>query len=261
LLTNFITNTGWYGLGAAKQFRCLNPDSSLVVFEQEASIGGTWGDKRIYPGLKSNNLLGTYEYPDFPMNPKTFGVVKNKYIPGSVLNTYLKAYAAKFGITELIRFNTKVTVAEHMDTAEGGWKLTVFDSKTKAEATLFTRRLIIATGQTSDAFLPHYDGQETFGGKVFHNKDFLKNADTIEKGKTVTILGGSKSSWDAVYAYATAGVEVNWVIRCESFSVPPLFIVESDKWNDQHRAMALVGCRHRMSHHSKDGLKNLPVST
>lgn len=228
-----VIGTGWYGLGAAKQYHCLNPDSSLVVFERESSIGGTWADHRIYPGLKSNNLLGTYEYPDFPMATKVFGVEKNNYVPGSVLNTYLKAYAAKFGITELVRFNSKVKVAEHVDTAEGGWKLTVFNSKTNTENSLYTRHLIVATGQTSDAFLPHFEGQETFGGPVFHTKDFLKHADTIQKDNSVTILGGSKSSWDAVYAYASAGVKVNWVIRSSGHGpcwMSPSYVTPLKRW-------------------------------
>jgi cation diffusion facilitator CzcD-associated flavoprotein CzcO len=235
LLADHLPHPGWYGLGAAKQFHCLNPGRSLVVLEQDASIGGTWSDHRIYPGLKSNNLLGTYEYPDFPMNSKTFGVEKNQYIPGGVLNAYLKAYAAKFGITDLIRFNSKATVAEHLET-EGGWKLTIHNSKTSSESSLYARHLIVATGLTSAAFLPHFDGQETFGGKVFHGKDLLKNAETIEKGKTITVLGGSKSSWDAVYAYASAGAKVNWIIRSSGHGpcwMSPSYVTPLKRWIEE----------------------------
>ncbi|KAI9151458.1 FAD-dependent monooxygenase DEP4 [Paramyrothecium foliicola] len=212
-----VIGTGWYGLAAAKQFRCLNPYSSLVIFEREASIGGTWADHRIYPGVKSNNLLSGYEYPDYPMEEEKFGVKPNQHIPGSVLNAYLKSYAAHFGIAELVRFNSDVAVAEHMDTEEGGWELTVVDAKSQQQSRVFARRLIIATGQTSEAFLPHFAGQETFGGKIFHGKDFLKNRDTIKEGSSVTVFGGTKLAWDAVYAYATAGVKVVWVIRYTRF--------------------------------------------
>ncbi|KAL6405905.1 hypothetical protein AUP68_10789 [Ilyonectria robusta] len=148
---------GWYGLAAAKQYHCTCPEDSLVVFESEATLGGTWADHRLYPGLKSNNLLGTYEYPDFPMDSATFNIKPGEHIPGGVINAYLKAYAAKFGINDLIRVKTKVFVAEHQDTAEGGWVLTVAGSK-KEENKVCARRLIIATGLTSDAFLPHFEG-------------------------------------------------------------------------------------------------------
>jgi hypothetical protein len=107
--------TGWYGLAAAKQYHCTQPGRRLAVLDSESSLGGTWADHRLYPGLKSNNLLGTYEFPDFPMDTETFGVKTNEHIPAPVINRYLKAYAAKFGITEFVRLQTKVSVAEHQD--------------------------------------------------------------------------------------------------------------------------------------------------
>lgn len=206
---------GWYGLGAAKQYHCTQPTRSLAILEAEDSLGGTWSDHRLYPGLKSNNLLGTYEYPDFPMDTETFGVKTDEHIPGPVINKYLKAYAARFGIAELIRSQTKVLVAEHQegpDHADGGWVLTV-STVGQQETKLYARHLVLATGRTSDPFLPHFAGQETFGGKIFHGRDFARNSDTVKTAKAVTIFGASKSGWDAVYAYASAGVKVNWIIR------------------------------------------------
>lgn len=166
----------------------------------------------MYPGLKSNNLLGTYEYPDFPMDTETFGVKKNEHIPGTVVNTYLKAYASKFGIDSKIRFRTNVVVAEHQENGEGGWILTVAGPE-ETEYQIYARRLILATGRTSNPFLPHFAGQETFGGRLFHSKHFRENRDTLQTAKSVAIFGGYKSAWDAVHAYATAGVKVNWIIR------------------------------------------------
>lgn len=211
-----MLGTGWYGLAAAKQYRFTQPDSSLAVFESEASLGGTWADHRLYPGLKSNNLLGTYEYPDFPMDTETFGVQQNEHIPGPVINKYLNAYADAFGIRDSIRLQTKVLVAEHQDSAEGGWLLTILGSH-QQESKVYARRLILATGRTSDPFMPHFKGQEVFGGKVFHSKHFMKNRETLRTAEAVTVFGASKTAWDAVYAYATAGVKVDWIIRRRSW--------------------------------------------
>lgn len=74
-------------------------------------------------------------------------------------------------------------------------------------------KIVVATGLSSQEFLPKFDGEETFGSPIFHSKHFPKYADTLDTAKSVTILGGSKSAWDAVYAYASKGVQVNWVIR------------------------------------------------
>ncbi|PHH61339.1 hypothetical protein CDD81_473 [Ophiocordyceps australis] len=207
-----VIGAGWYGLGAAKQYHCIRPDDALVILESQSSLGGTWADDRLYPGLKSNNLLGTYEYPDFPMDPATFGVARGQHIPGTVINSYLKAYAAKFGIDGLVRLETRVLAAEHREQG-GGWILTVAQPNGAGDARILTRRLVVATGLTSEPFVPQFVGQESFGGRIFHGKQFQENRDTLETAKSVVVLGGSKFAWDAVYAYATAGVEVNWIIR------------------------------------------------
>jgi cation diffusion facilitator CzcD-associated flavoprotein CzcO len=205
---------GWYGLAAAGQFHATQPDRSLAIYDGQSSLGGTWADERLYPGLKSNNLLGTYEYPGFPMSSERFDVKTGQHITGQAINTYLKAYAKENGISDSIHLNTKVVSAEHQETKDGGWILTLATPGPGAEKKVFAKQLILATGLTSEAFLPHFDGQEVFGGRIFHGKHFQQNSDTLKTAKAVTVFGATKFAWDAAYAYATAGVKVNWVIRC-----------------------------------------------
>ncbi|KAI0454134.1 hypothetical protein F5B21DRAFT_258075 [Xylaria acuta] len=210
-----VIGAGWYGLAAASQFRCTQPGKSLVILDAQPSIGGTWAEERLYPTLKSNNMLGTYEYPGFPMSSDKFDVKAGEHMKGTALNSYLKAYAEYTGIAGLVRFNHKVLSAEHRDTHDGGWVLTI-TAPGKGEKKALARHLILATGMTSQTFLPHFDGQEDFedaGGRIFHAKHFNENSDTLKTAQAVTIFGATKSGWDAVYAYATAGVKVNWVIR------------------------------------------------
>lgn len=192
----------------------------MAVLDYAPSIGGVWAKHRLYPGLKSNNLVGTYEYPDFPMDTPTFGVKPDEHIPGHVIHAYHEAYAKHFGFFDLCRCKTKVLSAEHKP--DGGWILTVSrdygDVAPGEEAPmsrLSTRRLIIASGLTSEPFMPHIEGQESFGAPLFHSKEFLQNADTVDPAKTkrVTILGGTKFAWDAAYAYGTKGIQVDWIIR------------------------------------------------
>jgi cation diffusion facilitator CzcD-associated flavoprotein CzcO len=246
-VTRLTHGKGWYGLGAAKQYHFTHPDESLVVFDGQSTLGGTWAAERLYPLLKSNNLHGTYEYPDFPMDTTRFNVKTDAHIPGEVIHDYLQAYAAEFGIAERIRLRTKVLSAEHQDTTEGGWVLTTTssDADDKQEPKrVRARRLIIATGLTSEAFLPRFDGQETFGGRVFHGKHFQQNRDTLDTAKSAVVFGGTKFAWDAAYAYATAGVQTHMVIRCESRAVMEAMYVVADR-STQHPAMGRVGYRLR----------------
>ncbi|KAJ8121622.1 hypothetical protein O1611_g10054 [Lasiodiplodia mahajangana] len=221
-----VIGAGWYGLAAAGQFHATQPDRSLAVYDGQSSLGGTWADERLYPGLKSNNLLGTYEYPGFPMSPERFDVKVGQHMSGQAINTYLKAYAKESGVSDLIHLNTKVVSAEHQETKDGGWVLTLDAPGPGATKKVFAKQLILATGLTSEPFLPHFEGQEVFGGRIFHGKDFQQNSDTLKTAKAVTVFGATKFAWDAAYAYATSGVKVNWVIRSSGhgpcWMAPPL---------------------------------------
>lgn len=203
---------GWSGLANAKTYHQFHPGQSIVVIDQNASLGGTWATERLYPGLKTNNLVGPLQYPDFPLVPEEFGIERGQHIPGQVVHDYLSQYAEKFGIADKIRYGVKAISAEHHD--NGGWTLTVESGGQKTRIT--TARLVVATGLTSQAFLPKFEGEQDFGAPIFHNKDFLQNRDTLNTAKSVTVFGGAKSAWDAVYAYASKGIEVNWVIRGQS---------------------------------------------
>ncbi|KAK6850474.1 hypothetical protein PG987_000108 [Apiospora arundinis] len=207
-----VIGAGLSGLAAAKNFHQLNPEKSLVILEAASSLGGTWAKDRLYPGLKSNNMLGTYEYPDFPMDSKIFNVNLGEHIPGNVLHEYLTQYAERFDVLQAIRYGHRVSTVEHRGGPEGGWTLTTQDTANTA-ARFIAKKLVVATGLTSQPFMPDYKGQEGFGVPLFHSRDFLKNSATIDTAKSVTVFGGTKSSWDAVYAYAIKGVHVDWVIR------------------------------------------------
>jgi cation diffusion facilitator CzcD-associated flavoprotein CzcO len=235
-----------------------------VILEASQSLGGVWAKHRLYPGLKSNNMLGTYEYPDFPMDTETFGVKPGEHIPGTVLHEYLTKYAEKFDILNKIRYNVKVTVAEHQDGPEGGWVLTLQDTAADSpsgEQNIFARKLVVATGLTSEAFLPEFAGQQSFGKPIFHGKDFLQHADTLDSAKTVTVFGGTKSAWDAVYAYATKGIKVNWVIRGMSYTALIAYLSSGLKrlTQSQQLVTAQYGWRRHTLHRSRNGWRNSSV--
>lgn len=206
-------------MGAAKQYHALHPDKSLAIYEARPCLGGTWSEERVYPTLKTNNMLGTFEYPDFPFNPEAFKLQPGKdHIPGEAVNAYFEAYAKAFGIDKYLHFNTKVTVAQHQsETNNGGWVLTLEEagSNNCTPRNVFARRLIVATGMTSEPILSSFKGQATYGGRIFHPRDFADNFDTTKTAKCATVYGTGKFSWDAAYSYATAGVPVKWVVRCK----------------------------------------------
>ncbi|KAF2133690.1 FAD/NAD(P)-binding domain-containing protein [Dothidotthia symphoricarpi CBS 119687] len=177
-------------------------------------------------------MLGTYEYSDFPMDTANFGVSPGEHIPGTVLHEYLTAYAERFGVYERIRFNTCVeSVEEKVEV--GGWILNITDTTTNEKAMINAKRLVVATGLTSEPHVPTFVGQGDFASPIFHSKDFALHAGTLKTARSVAVLGGAKSAWDAAYAYATAGIPVDMIIRNSGRGpvwMAPAYVTPLKKW-------------------------------
>ncbi|KAL2842888.1 hypothetical protein BJY01DRAFT_216186 [Aspergillus pseudoustus] len=247
-----IIGAGWHGLAAAKAALALDPSVNLVVLEYAGSVGGVWAEERLYTTLRTNNILGSYEYSDFPMrdNLPASLVKPGEHIPGRAMHEYLKAYAEHFGFHDKIRLNCRADSVEYCDGGEDdggdggrGKQWVVGYTTTAAEpgpgheksCTIQTQKLIFATGLTSQPRIPTFPGQESFGVPLFHFKELARREDTLFANPTndnteyqhghgdgsladkaqapITVLGGSKQAWDAVYACASKGHRVNWVIR------------------------------------------------
>ncbi|CAG8918448.1 unnamed protein product [Penicillium salamii] len=225
-----VIGAGWSGLSAIKTYCEVNPDHNALLLEAADSVGGVWAKHRLYKGLKSNNMLGTYEFSDFPMDEATFGVKPGQHIPGHVIQRYLEAYSERFGFAQDIRLGHRVESAYH--NLNGTWKLTVSHG---AETTIIeAKKMIVATGITSQAYLPPFEGQESFNAPIFHCRDLLQYQDAVLRpGERATVFGGTKSGWDAAYACATTGMKVDWIIRKSGHGpvwMTPAYVTPLKKW-------------------------------
>ncbi|RMZ90332.1 hypothetical protein DV736_g2427, partial [Chaetothyriales sp. CBS 134916] len=222
---------GWFGLAAARARLETHPTEKLAVLESAESCGGTWSADRLYPGLKSNNMVGTYEYPDFPMSEDVYGV-KQAHIPGAVVHRYLTDFARKFGIYGRIHFLTTVEIVE--PSSSGGWVLTV--THPKGQSAVEAERLILATGLTSSPNLPKYANSQAFDAPFFHAKDFCKEAPNLKGVKNAVVVGGAKSAYDVAHAMVEAGATVDLIIRPNGRGpvwIAPIYVTPFKKRLDQ----------------------------
>ncbi|PKY05785.1 FAD/NAD(P)-binding domain-containing protein [Aspergillus campestris IBT 28561] len=214
-----IVGAGWHGISAAKAYLEVNPTHKIIIFDSSASIGGVWAKERLYRGLRTNNLLGSYEFSDLPMAEAQFGVRAGRHIPGDAVHAYLQAYVKESELGDKIRLRCKLMKAEYTDDKQ--WALTVDDGRAVDDSStggtacvIKTPRLILATGLTSQPSMPQLAGQDEFGAPIFHVRDLARyESKVLEEAAFVTVLGGTKSAWDTVYACASSGVSVDWVIR------------------------------------------------
>ncbi|CAO2647203.1 Nn.00g081250.m01.CDS01 [Neocucurbitaria sp. VM-36] len=152
------------------------------------------------------------KYSDCPMSVEGFDLVDD-HIPGEHVNEYLQKYAKRFGLAEHMRFNCTVDLA--IDQGSAGWTLAVTQVMQEKKLTyrVAAAKLIIATGLTSEPFMPKLEGREEFDAPIYHTSEFAKAEHGLGSFKKVVLLSGAKFSWDIACAYASAGIQVDWVIR------------------------------------------------
>ncbi|KAJ6006417.1 hypothetical protein N7451_004361 [Penicillium sp. IBT 35674x] len=210
-----IVGTGVGGLAAAKTYIELSPQTDLILIEKRATLGGVWAKENCYEGLKTNNLLGSYEFSDFPMDAK-YGVRDGEHIPCATVHKYLCDLADHFDIRRRMRFNTNVLEVEQL---EDGWKLSAETTQAAQHrlATYTCKKLIICSGLASTPRPISTPGQLDFGRPVIsHARLLVKGAELASDPKieTVTVIeGASKSGYDAVHLMASHGKKVKWVVR------------------------------------------------
>jgi cation diffusion facilitator CzcD-associated flavoprotein CzcO len=177
-----------------------------LVVDAAPSVGGPWASHRIFLGLKTNNLLGTYETPDFVMDGDRFGIVQGEHIPAEKVLDYLRAFAHESGISHCVRLDTKVETIEKTD---GHWKLYLSSTLANSDgndsrSSINTAKLIIAVGLVNEPAMPCYPTSPDFAPMVIHSKDFPAHFSDIAKaGAHTLVIGGAKSAWDVAYACAT----------------------------------------------------------
>lgn len=215
-----IIGAGLAGLPAAKIYLQLEPSVSLLIIDANRSVGGVWAKEKLYPGLRANNLVGTYEYPDFPMH-EGFGVKKGEHIPGEVIYEYCRQYADKFDLTRRILLETRVWTVEK---SGEGWRLRVEPvggvrkgaGQQDGARIITCDKLMIATGLTNSPAPLDLMGSKNFEKPIIQFADFAQRGKEILGDPSIqhaTVIGSGKSAYDCVYFLASSGRRVTWVMR------------------------------------------------
>jgi hypothetical protein len=189
-----------------------------VVLDKYQSLGGTWSKDRLYTGLRSNNIKGTLEFPDYPFHDG-LGIKDGQHPTGEAIHAYLQEYAQHFDIDHRIRYESKVLdvtkLNSDIENGEGeGWRLTV--QTPEKQYFVETEKLIIATGLSSQPQPMHVKSQDNYNAPIVNVVNMRTDAPPVLSDPSVnrvTVFGGSKFAYDGVYMFAKAGKQVDWVIR------------------------------------------------
>ena len=222
-----VVGAGVQGLCAAHTFVKINPALNLLILDNKKSVGGVWAKEQLYPGLRTNNVQGYYEFSDFPMlgpNVAHLNIKERGILTGETVHAYIYEYAKHFDLLRRMRLDTEVVRATNNEAdAVKAWMLEVVSGEDEQELTC--SKLVVATGQTSEPFVPSIAGRKGFRKPIIHSADLGNAGQSIlhdESTNHITVLGGSKSAHDTVYMFAKSGKSVTWLTRRTGHGAMPM---------------------------------------
>ncbi|KIW42881.1 uncharacterized protein PV06_06386 [Exophiala oligosperma] len=209
-----VVGAGQSGIVSARFYLDIHPDAKVGILERDHSVGGVWNQERVYPGFKSQQSVRMSGFSDVPFTPKPDQVDEMHMYKAESMTTYLDEYVDNHvysgqTLRDRIRFGVEVASAER---TPGGWRLHC--SAPSGRQSFNARKLIVASGTTSEANLPEFQGRETFKGPIIHTFNLAQSKVLRREDiRRIAIIGGGKSAADHAYQAVKAGKEVQWIIR------------------------------------------------
>jgi dimethylaniline monooxygenase (N-oxide forming) len=182
-----IVGAGPCGLAALKEM--LESGHDATLYEQSATLGGTFASLAIYPDLHLTISNWAMAFSDFP------DVKRLCYSSAEEYLRYLHCYARHFDLERHIVYHSEVYSAELRE--DKRWSLKI--RKPGEEATLRVQAdaLIVATGanQVANKIIPELAG---FSGQVIHSSSYGEKfkQEVAEKKLRVLVVGGGESGAD-----------------------------------------------------------------
>ena len=205
-----VIGAGPSGLAQLLAFRAAAAGGAeipeIVCFETQDDWGGLWnytwrtgldeyGEPvhcSMYRYLWSNGPKEGLEFADYTFE-EHFGRQVASYPPRSVLFDYIEGRAKRADVRKWIRFRTPVRHITY-DTATDAFTVVAHDLIGDREYAEVFDNVVVATGHFSTPNAPHFDGFDTFNGRLLHAHDFR---DALEfSDKEILLIGTSYSAED-----------------------------------------------------------------
>ena len=182
-----IVGAGFGGIGTAIELRA-HGITDITILDAAPEIGGTWYHNS-YPGAAC----------DVPSHLYSFSFAQRRSwsrlcSPQPEILEYLQGVAAEYGITPLVRTDTRVS-ALRWEEAGRIWRV-----ETEDGGVLEADAVVLATGQLNTPSVPAIPGAETFAGPTMHSARWDHDADLA--GKRVAVVGTGASAVQFVPAIA-----------------------------------------------------------
>ncbi|MCH7495413.1 MAG: NAD(P)/FAD-dependent oxidoreductase [Candidatus Marinimicrobia bacterium] len=193
-----IIGAGPAGLATAYALKQLGIE--YCVIERGKQVGYAWTQTyeslMLHTGKHFSHLPGMKFSASTPLFPSK-----------SNLLDYLSSYVETFKLN--IETDCNATYVTHTDNQ---WKVETSQYEKRA------RTLVIATGIISNPFVPAFDGQEKFSGRIMHSALYRRPQEY--KGKRVLVVGIGNSAAEITVELARNGTDVTIAVRSGANVVP-----------------------------------------
>lgn len=185
-----VIGAGAAGLCAAKYLRQAGFED-ITIFEMGTQIGGMWcyqndnGRSSAYKTLHINTAKNLTNFSDYPFDASV------QFFPSHWdMHRYLVSYASHFGLTTLIRFNSRVTDVDPLfspNSEEPRWRVRLANGYEQV-----FDRVIVANGHLSEPY--HVAELQKFAGDYIHSHHYRDPEPFV--GKRICIVGAGNSAFD-----------------------------------------------------------------
>lgn len=198
--TVIIVGAGPSGLSVAASL--TNQSIPYIILERENCFASLW-KKYSYDRLHLHLKKQFCELPHKPFPPSypTY-ISKQKFLQ------YLEDYVLHFNINPV--YHRTVVNAEFDEGCEK-WKVRAVNKVSGEVEEYDGRFLVVASGETSDPFVPEIEGLESFDGKVMHSTGF-KNGKEF-KDEHVLVVGSGNSGMEIALDLVNHGAKTSIVVR------------------------------------------------
>jgi len=206
-----IVGAGLSGIGAACHLQRRLPGKSFAILEARESLGGTW-DLFRYPGIRSDSDMYTLGYVFKPWREA------KSIADGDSILRYIEETAQENDVREKIRFGHRAVRAEY-DSERCRWTVAVRREQTGETFAIECSFVFTCTGyyRYDEGFTPHFEAQESFGGKIVHPQHWDESLDYT--GKRVVVIGSGATAVTLVPAMAERAAHVTMLQRSPTYVV------------------------------------------
>ncbi|WP_409191689.1 flavin-containing monooxygenase [Bradyrhizobium sp. RDM4] len=193
-----VVGGGQAGLAIAARLKQLNIDTLIV--DREERIGDNW--RKRYRALTLHNQVQVNHLPYMPF-PPSWPV----YIPKDKLANWFESYVDAMELN--FWTGTEFEAGAYSQT-EGHWTVTLRRAD-GSRRTMHPRHVVMATGVSGIANVPHIPSLENFNGTLLHSSRY-EDGETW-RGKRAIVIGTGNSGHDIAQDLYSSGAYVTLVQR------------------------------------------------